>query len=230
MSGVYPPHQGAGMPGPERRPEQPVFPPNFGGAWGPYRPPEPPPSAQFPTGPVGPPPFPGPVPPPVPYPDKSRWKPIVAAVTAVVVIGAVVAAVTLLGRGDDARGAVLTTASAQEAIQGYLDALSDSDVEAISRNSLCGLYDGVKDRRADDALARLSSDAFQKQFSSARVTSVDTMVFASPSSAQALFSMQVVPAVGNRGGDDTRQGVAQLLAYGDDVLVCSYVLRTAGTF
>jgi hypothetical protein len=154
---------------------------------------------------------------------------------AVLVIVAVVTAVALFGRGDDSRGgAVLTTAGAQEAIQGYLDALSDGDLQAVSRNALCGLYDGVKDRRADDALARLSSDAFQKQFSTAQVTGIDTMVFASPSSAQVLFSMQVVPASGSRGGsgtqDDVRQGVAQLLVQGDEVLVCSYVLRTAGTF
>ncbi|WP_232375027.1 Rv0361 family membrane protein [Mycolicibacterium mengxianglii] len=148
------------------------------------------------------------------------------------VIAAVVVAVVLLGRGDDGRGAVpLTTASAQEAIQSYLDALSDGDLQAVSRNSLCGLYDGVRDRRADDALARLSSDAFQKQFSSAQVTGIDTMVFASPNSAQVLFSMRVVPTTANRGGDDDdRQGVAQLLVHGNEVLVCSYVLRTAGTF
>ncbi|AQA04826.1 hypothetical protein BVC93_23090 [Mycobacterium sp. MS1601] len=234
MSGLYPPHQGVGAPGPDPRPEQPAYNPNFGGAWGPYRPPEPPPNASsFHTGPISVPypgSPPGPVPPGAPYPKRGRWKPIVAAVVAVAVIGAVVAAVALVGRGDDARGAVLNNTSAQAAIQNYLDALSDGDLQAISRNTLCGLYDGVKDRRADDALARLSSDAFQKQFSSAHVTGVDTMVFASPSSAQVLFSMQVVPATGNRGGDDTRQGVAQLLAFGDEVLVCSYVLRTAGTF
>jgi hypothetical protein len=167
----------------------------------------------------------------VPYPRRSRWKPVAAAVLSVAVIAAVVAAVVLVGRDDEGRaGATLTSASAQSSIQGYLDALSDGDVEAISRNALCGLYDGVRDRRSDDALARLSSDAFQKQFSSAQVTSIDAMVFASPNSAQVLFSMQAVPTTGNRGGDDERQGVAQILAYGDDVLVCSYVLRTAGTF
>lgn len=232
MSGPYPPYQGVGAPGSDRQPEPPAYNANIGQAWGPYRPPEPPlpPSAPFPPGPA-PGPYPGPGPAPVPYPKRSRWKPLLAAALAAAVIIAVVVAVVLLGRGDDSRGgAVLTTATAQEAIQGYLDALSDGDLQTISRNALCGLYDGVRDRRSDDALARLSSDAFQKQFSSAQVTGIDTMVFASPSSAQVLFSMQVVPTAGNRGGDDVRQGVAQLLAFGDDVLVCSYVLRTAGTF
>lgn len=232
MSGPYPPYQG----GTDRQPEAPAYNANFGQAWGPYRPPEPPtpPTAPFAPGPAAG-PFPGPMPPPVPYPKRSRWKPLLVAALAAAVIIAVVIAVVLLGRADDSRGgAVLSTATAQEAIQGYLDALSDGDLQTISRNALCGLYDGVKDRRSDDALARLSSDAFQKQFSSAQVTGIDTMVFASPSSAQVLFSMQVVPTSGNRGGsasqDDVRQGVAQVLAFGDDVLVCSYVLRTAGTF
>ena len=112
-----------------------------------------------------------------------------------------------------------------------LDALSDGDIQTISRNTLCGLYDGVRDRRTDDALARLSSDAFQKQFSKADVTSVDTMVFASPNSAQVLFTMKVMPAAGSRGNDGTeRQAVAQLLTHDNEILVCSYVQRMAGTF
>ncbi|CAN5640623.1 hypothetical protein BH10ACT9_BH10ACT9_41700 [soil metagenome] len=231
MSGPYPPpFQGAsGADDTDPRLRQSSYQPSPGQAWGRYRPLEPP-NAAFPPAPPQPPYPPGPLPPAVPYPRRGRWKPIVALLLSVAVIAAVVA-VVFIGRDDgDRGGAVLTSASVRESIQGYLDALSDGDVEAISRNALCGLYDGVRDRRADDALARLSSDAFQKQFSSAQVTSVDTMVFASPSSAQVLFSMQVVPTMGGRGADDVRQGVAQVLAYGDDVLVCSYVLRTAGTF
>ena len=112
-----------------------------------------------------------------------------------------------------------------------MDALSDGDIQTIARNSLCGLYDGVRDRRTDDALARLSSEAFQTQFSKADVTSVDTMVFASPTSAQALFTMRVVPAKGARGeGGTERQAVAQLLAHNNEIVVCSYVQRTAATF
>jgi len=234
MSGPYPPpFQGA--PGPDQTDPhlgQSAYPPNRGQAWGPYRPLDPP-NTPFYPGPagVGYPGPPGPGPAPVPYPKTGRWKPIVAVVLSVAIIAAVIAAVVFIGRDDAGRGGTaLTTTTVQESIQGYLDALGDGDVEAISRNALCGLYDGVRDRRSDDALARLSSDAFQKQFSSAQVTSVDAMVFASPNSAQVLFTMQVVPTSGNRGGDDERQGVAQVLAYGDQVLVCSYVLRTAGTF
>ena len=40
---------------------------------------------------------------------------------------------------------------------------------ASSRNALCGLYDGVRDKRSDQALAKLSSDAFRKQFSQVAV-------------------------------------------------------------
>ena len=35
----------------------------------------------------------------------------------------------------------LTTASAQTAIQNYLDALQRGDVETIARHTLCGLFD-----------------------------------------------------------------------------------------
>jgi hypothetical protein len=127
---------------------------------------------------------------------------------------------------------IVTTAvfAAQLAIQNYLDALSRGDIQTISRNTLCGLYDGVRDRRTDDALAQMSSEAFQQQFSRADVLSVDTMVFASPTSAQALFTMRVAPAASLGTGEAERQAIAQLLAYHDEILVCSYVQRTAGTF
>jgi hypothetical protein len=231
MAGPYPPHQGTGTFGPQ--PGDPYSnqpfgaPPAYGSPYGPPRPANPPFGA-------GPPhsAYPGALPPPVPYPKRSRWKPIAAVLVAVAVIAAVALVAVFAGSDADSGrgGAALTPAAAQDAIQGYLDAMSEGDLQAISRNALCGLYDGVRDRRADDALARLSSDAFQKQFSSAQVTSVDTMVFASPSSAQVLFSMNVVPTTGNRGGSGERQGVAQLLAHDGEILVCSYVLRTAGTF
>ena len=133
---------------------------------------------------------------------------------------------------DKARGVFTLDADAVKvAIQKYLDALSDGDIQTISRNTLCGLYDGVKDRRTDDALARMSSDAFQKQFAKADVTSVDTMVFSSANSAQVLFTMKVAPATGSRdGGGIERQAVAQVLAHDNQILVCSYVQRAAGTF
>ncbi len=147
------------------------------------------------------------------------------------VAGIVVAAV-LAGRGPaPSSNTGLTADAVKVAIQKYLDALSDGDIQNISRNTLCGLYDGVKDRRTDDALARMSSDAFQKQFAKADVTSVDTMVFSSPNSAQVLFTMKVAPATGSRdGGGIERQAVAQVLAYDNQILVCSYVQRAAGTF
>jgi len=173
------------------------------------------------------------LPPPLPYPPARRRAPLIAAIaigvaTAIAVVTAVVFGV----RDDDAAPtAALTPTAAQHAIQNYLDALSDGDIQTISRNTLCGLYDGVKDRRTDDALARLSSETFRKQFSHAEVTSVDTMVFTSTTSAQALFTMRVAPTAGNRTDDGAeRQAVAQLLVHDGQLLVCSYVQRTAGTF
>ena len=94
---------------------------------------------------------------------------------------------------------------------------------------LCGLYDGVKDRRTDDALARMSSDAFQKQFAKADVTSVDTMVFSSANSAQVLFTMKATPA-GSQRGTAERQGIAQVQLVKDQVLTCSYIPHVAMTF
>src|SRR6185312_6655645 len=100
------------------------------------------------------------------------------------------------------------------------------DVEEIARHMLCGLFDAVKEKRSDLALADLSSDTFRRQFSKAEVTSVDKMVSSSPNQAQVLFSMNVTPA-----GSRTRpppemaeQGVAQLIVDNDQVLVCSYLL------
>jgi len=166
----------------------------------------------------------------VPYPKRRRGRVIAIVVVTLAVIAGVVAAVVFAVRDHTATQAgVLNSAGAQRAIQGYLDALSHDDLQAISRNMLCGLYDGVKDRRADDALAKLSAEAFQKQFSGAEVTSVDTMVFSSPNSAQVLFTMRVTSAI-RGGGAVERQGVAQLLSYDNEILVCSYVLRTAGVF
>jgi hypothetical protein len=239
MAGPYPPHQGTGALGPqysEPNPSQPFAaqPAYSEGYVTPYPsahfPPAAPPSAPFGVGPAtGA--FPGPPPAPVPYPKRRRWRLAAGLLVTLTVVAGLVTAIVFAVRDDSAGdGAVLTAATAQRAIQDYLDALSHGDIEAISRNMLCGLYDGVRDRRSDDALARLSSDAFQKQFSAVEVTSVDTIVFASPTAGQVLFSMRVVPASGSRAGDDERQGVAQVLAYNNKILVCSYVLRTAGTF
>lgn len=202
MAGPYPPHHGT-----DPQPSSPTPPPGS--------------------------PYPASLPPPLPYPQKSRRSGlIIGAVIAVAVIAGI-AATVVLGMRDNsaAQGGLLTPESAKVAIQDYLNALSDGDVQAISRNTLCGLYDGVKDRRTDDALAKLSSETFRKQFSRADVISVDTIAFTSTTSAQVLFTMKVAPAAGNRDDDGTeRQAVAQMMSHGDELLVCSYVQRTGGTF
>jgi hypothetical protein len=214
MAGPYQPHQGT-----NRYPGQPLpYPESYGAL-----PTPPPPGVSYP----------GALPSPMPYPSRHRGRAVAAVVLSLVVIAAIAAAAVFATRDNagSTQATLLTTDSASLAIQKYLDALSDGDLQTISRNSLCGLYDGVKDRRTDDALARMSSDAFQKQFSRADVTSVDTMVFASPNSAQVLFTMKVLPATSSKTeGGVERQAVAQLLAHNREILVCSYVQRTAGTF
>lgn len=175
-----------------------------------------------------PPPYPG----PPPRRPRRRGRALAVVVACLAVVAGIVVAAVLAGRGPAPSSSTGLTADAVKvAIQKYLDALSDGDIQTISRNTLCGLYDGVKDRRTDDALARMSSDAFQKQFAKADVTSVDTMVFSSANSAQVLFTMKVAPATGSRdGGGIERQAVAQVLAHDNQILVCSYVQRAAGTF
>ena len=98
----------------------------------------------------------------------------------------------------------ISDATAKTAIQGYLDALEHRDTETIARNALCGIYDAVRDRRSDQALAKLSSDAFRKQFSEAQVTSIDKIVYWSDYQAQVLFSMRVEP--GDRQRPQRRTG------------------------
>ncbi len=190
------------------------------------------------AGPVGPPPphapmYPGMLPPPIPYPRRSRWRPVLLSLLAVALVAAAVIATVIVTRsGDDSTATRLTTASARAAIQDYLDALQRGDVEEIARHTLCGLFDAVKEKRSDLALADLSSDAFRKQFGKAEVESVDKMVFSSPYQAQVLFTMRVTPA-----GTRTRpapevdeQAVAQVLAQDKQVLVCSYLLRAGGQY
>ena len=92
------------------------------------------------------------------------------------------------------------------------------------------MFDAVKDRKSDLAVARLSSDAFGKQFDRTEVASIDKIVPSSDYQAQVLFTMRVVPARTTRNARDEEQGVAQLLRQGNQLLVCSYLLRTAGQF
>jgi len=150
------------------------------------------------------------------------------------VVAAAVAVTVVVMRGGDDKSEPhrLTTASAQTAIQDYLDALQRGDVETIARHTLCGLFDAVKEKKSDLALADLSSDAFRKQFGKAEVTSIDKMVFSSPYQAQVLFSMRVSPANSRRQPppEMEEQAVAQLLAQDNQVLVCSYLLRAAGQY
>ncbi len=214
MAGPYPPQYGAGPVGPP--------PPHRG-------PPQP-----YPDAPIPPPFYPGMLPPPIPYPKRSRWRAVLAALVAVAVVAAAVVATVVVMRGDDDKSEPdrLTTASAQTAIQDYLDALQRGDVEKIARHTLCGLFDAVKEKKSDLALADLSSDAFRRQFGKAEVTSIDKMVFSSPYQAQVLFSMNVTPA-GSRTQpppETEEQGVAQILAQDNQVLVCSYLLRAAGQY
>jgi hypothetical protein len=206
MAGPYPPEYGAGPVGPQIFP----YPDNV------------------PT------PYPGMLPPPVQYPKKRRWPLIAGVVSAVALVAGLVAAIVLVGRGgDDSSSAALTDASAKAAIQEYLDAMTNADDETVARHTLCGMFDAVKERRSDLALANLSADAFRKQYSRAEVTSVDKLVMWSPHQAQVLFTMRVAPASGSGRDpqpDEEQQAVAQLLSQDNEVLVCSYLPRTAGQY
>ena len=136
-------------------------------------------------------PAPGPAPtPPSPTPTPActrvRCRPPVGTravparpPAAVVALGlglvaALVVAVLAFSGGRTGPGrTAFTDAAAKTTIQNYLDALSDGDTETVARNTLCGMFDAIKDRKSDLALARLASDAFRKQFTQAQVTSID---------------------------------------------------------
>jgi hypothetical protein len=167
---------------------------------------------------------------PLPYPRPYRRRLIVGGAVAVALVAAMTAAIVYGARSRTvASGRTLTDTTAKTAIQGYLDALENRDTETIARNALCGIYDAVADRRTDRALAKLSSDAFRKQFSATHVTSIDKIVYWSEYQTQVLFTMRVTPTTGGPPRDNV-QGIAQLLSQHNRVLVCSYVLRTAGTY
>lgn len=211
MPGPYPSDHGMGADGPPlagTHPSQPVSPP---------------------PGFTPPPGYPA-APPPLPYPKPRRRRLLVGSAVALLVVAAAAAAIVFASHRTPAPSAgAFSDQSATAAIQGYLDALQQRDSETISRHALCGIYDAVRDRRSDQAVAKLSSDAFRKQFSDARVTSIDKIVYWSNYQAQVLFSMQVQPATGS-GARSEVQGVAQLLSQHNQILVCSYVLRTAGLY
>jgi hypothetical protein len=191
------------------------------------------PSEPIPMPPGYPPPvatYPGALPPPMPYPKPPRRRRVfIGAAVALLLVAGVAAAIANGSRSapKTAPGA-FSDATATSAIQSYLDALEQRDTEAIARNALCGIYDAVRDRRSDQALANLSSDAFRKQFSDAQVISIDKIVNWSDYQAQVLFSMRVQQPTGSR--HSQVQGIAQLLRQHNQILVCSYVLRTAGQY
>jgi hypothetical protein len=174
--------------------------------------------------------YPGPLPPPVPYPKPRRRGLLVGGVVALLAIVAVTAVIVRGShRAPVAATGPFSDATATSAIQSYLDALENRDTEVIARNALCGIYDAVRDRRSDQAVAKLSSDAFRRQFSEARVTSIDKIVYWSDYQAQVLFSLRVQPATGSTTRSEV-QGVAQLLSQHNQTLVCSYVLHSAAMY
>jgi hypothetical protein len=126
-------------------------------------------------------------------------------------------------------GTSFSEGSTKTAIQGYLNALEHRDIDVIVRNALCGMDDAVRDKRSDQALAKMSSDAFRKQFSEIELKSIDKIVYLSQYQAQALFTMRVLPATGGSTREDV-QGIAQLLFQRGQIEVCSYVLRTGDSY
>jgi hypothetical protein len=186
---------------------------------------------EFPHEPAGPPPANYAGQPPVPYPARrSRRRLIIGLLVAVVLVAAMTVAIVYGVRTNGANtGTSFSEATVKTAIQDYLDGLEHRDIDVIVRNALCGLYDGVRDKRSDQALAKMSSDAFRKQFSEVHLTSIDKIVYLSQYQVQALFSMRVTPATGGPARGDV-QGVAQLLFQRGQIMVCSYVLRTGGSY
>jgi hypothetical protein len=142
---------------------------------------------------------------------------------------ALVATVLAFG-GNRTATAGFTDSASKTAIQNYLNALAGGDTETIARNNACGMFDAIKDRKSDLALARLASDAFRKQFQRADVTSIDETVLVSSYQAQVLFTMKAIPAANSRPAREEEQGVAQLLRQGKQLLVCSYLRRTAAQY
>ncbi len=226
MAGPYPPNHAVGSDGPmppaeSQRLEFPHEPKAGDPAFVPTS-----------TSPAGPPPayYAGP-PAPAPYPQRRSKRPLIIGllVALALVAGMTVAIVYGVRTNGANTGATFSEGAAKTAIQGYLDALEHRDMDGIVRNALCGMYDGVRDKRSDQALARMSSDAFRKQFSQVEVTSIDKIVYLSQYQAQALFTMKVSPATGGPMHGQV-QGVAQLLFQRGQIMVCSYVLRTGGSY
>ena len=223
MAGPHPPNPAVGGDGPRQPQPYPEAGSNPSGTVD-FPPSEP---AFGPGNAVGPPP--GYQAPP-PYPKRVHKRLLVGVLLAVALVAALTTAIVYGVRTNGANtGSAVSEASAKTTIQNYLNALAHKDLDNIMRNTMCGLYDAVKDKRSDQALAKLSSDAFRKQFSEVEVTSIDKIVYLSQYQAQVLFSMQVTPAAGGPSRGQV-QGIAQLLFQRGQVMVCSYVLRTTSQY
>lgn len=166
------------------------------------------------------------------YPRRRRWRLLAVSLLVVAVLAGTGVAIVYAVRADTARSDVaagFTPPAAEAAIQNFLDALSEGDTDTIARNTLCGMYDAVKDLRSDKALARLASKAFRDQFSRVEVTSIDKIVLLSSNQAQVLFTMRVNPA--NRASQKAEEQATAALLYQDNrLLVCQYLLRSGGQF
>lgn len=198
--------------------------------------PAPPDSGPYPGLYPGPGGYPDTLPPPVPYPAQHPpqgrgARAVIWGLVGLSLVGVLVLAAVALGGNRAAPGpAAFTDTTTKAAIQDYLDALATGDTETVARNTLCGMYDAIKDRRSDLALARLASDAFRKQFTRAEVVSVDKIVPSSSYQAQVLFTMRVAPAAAARSARGDEQAIAQVLRQDNRLLVCSYLLRTAAQY
>jgi hypothetical protein len=227
MAGPHPPHHTVGndRPGPHAQ-SRPLECPNEHATGDPA-------FGPAPGGPAGPPPpnYAGPPPAPVGYPRRRSNRRLLVSVLLVIALAAATTVAIVYGiRTNGANtGATFSEGAAKTAIQDYLDALDHRDLDVVVHNALCGMYDGVRDKRSDLALARLASDAFRKQFSQVEVTSIDKIVYLSQYQAQALFTMRVSPAFGGPMRGQV-QGIAQLLFQRGRIMVCSYVLRTGGSY
>lgn len=155
--------------------------------------------------------YPRMLPPAVSYPRRRSKRLIISVLVAIALVAAMTAVIIYGVRTNGSKtGGTFSEVTAKTAIEDYLKALEQSNINTIARNALCGMYDSVRDQRPDQALAQLSSDAFRKQFSQVELTSIDQIVYWSPYQAQVLFTMRTSPATG---GPKRRQiqGIAQLL-------------------
>lgn len=216
MAGPYPPNPAVGDEGPPQGQPYPQVGPE---------------TLDFPRDGNEPPvhPYPGP-PAPAPHPNRRPRRLLIGILLTIALIAGLTTAIVYGVRTNGANTtSTFPEATAKSAIQTYLNALAHKDTDVIVRNSMCGIYDAVKDKRSDLALAKLSSDAFRKQFSEVEITGIDKIVYLSQYQAQVLFSMNATPATGGPARKEI-QGVAQLLFQRGQILVCSYVLRTSGQY